>query len=59
MKQTFPGYYRPSAAEFEKLWKEATFTFDANVLLRAYGVGSQKEWTPGFSKLCPPGSRGG
>jgi len=25
----------------------------------ASAVGSQKEWTPGFSKLSPPGSRGG
>jgi len=37
MKANFPGYYRPTDGEFETLWKEAIFIFDANVLLNIYG----------------------
>ncbi len=33
MKDLFPGYYRQSEKDFNKLWKNATFVFDANVLL--------------------------
>jgi hypothetical protein len=36
LKQTFPGFYRPSDEEFAKLWAEATFIFDTNVLLDLY-----------------------
>ena len=37
MKSLFPGYYRPTDAEFESLWKSAIFAIDANVLLNMYG----------------------
>lgn len=36
MRDLFPGYYRPSSANFEKLWTEAIFVFDTNVLLDFY-----------------------
>jgi hypothetical protein len=36
MKTTFAAYYRPTDADFESLWKDATFSVDANVLLNAY-----------------------
>lgn len=36
MRTRFAGYYRPSKHEFAALWREATFVFDANVLLNVY-----------------------
>ena len=36
MKKEFHGYYKPTKSELEKLWKEAIFSFDANVLLNLY-----------------------
>lgn len=36
MKEQFPEYYQPSGADFAKLWNEATFVVDANVLLNLY-----------------------
>lgn len=37
MRNLFPGYYRPTDEEFLKLWSEAIFVFDTNVLLNLYG----------------------
>ena len=37
VRSSFPGYYRPSDQEFALLWREATFVFDASVLLNLYG----------------------
>lgn len=36
MRDQFPGYYRLSDAELEKLWQECLFVLDANVLLNLY-----------------------
>ncbi len=36
MRNLFFEYYRPSQKAFESLWSEATFCFDANVLLDVY-----------------------
>ncbi len=36
MKDQFSGFYRPSAADFERLWTKGHFSFDANVLLALY-----------------------
>ncbi|MGI9068121.1 MAG: PIN-like domain-containing protein [Pyrinomonadaceae bacterium] len=36
MKTLFPGYYTPSKEDFDKLWKECIFSFDANSLLNIY-----------------------
>jgi hypothetical protein len=36
LRKLFPGYYKPTKAEFEDLWKTCIFTFDANVLLHIY-----------------------
>jgi hypothetical protein len=36
MKNTFPGYYRPSEEEFSELWDNCLFVLDANVLLNLY-----------------------
>ncbi len=36
MRELFPGHYRPKREEFEHLWQECIFVFDANVLLDVY-----------------------
>jgi hypothetical protein len=36
MKNTFPGYYRPSDKDLVKIWKSCIFVLDANVLLNLY-----------------------
>ena len=36
MKQLFRGYFRPTKPEFDRLWNEAIFTFDASFLLNVY-----------------------
>jgi len=36
MKKLFSGYYRPTTAEFKKLWSTCIFVLDANVLLNLY-----------------------
>jgi len=36
MKDIFPEYYQPTQKDFDKLWEEAVFVFDANVLLDIY-----------------------
>jgi hypothetical protein len=36
MKSLFAGYYRPTDKEFDELWKNCTFVFDASVLLDLY-----------------------
>jgi hypothetical protein len=33
MRNAFPSYYRSSTDELKELWSDATFIFDANVLL--------------------------
>ncbi|MDQ0876796.1 hypothetical protein QFZ77_005455 [Paenibacillus sp. V4I3] len=41
MKDLFPGYYKPTEQEFQTLWSEALFVFDANVLLNFYRYSQQ------------------
>jgi hypothetical protein len=36
MKSLFAGYYRPTDKEFDELWKNCMFVFDASVLLDLY-----------------------
>lgn len=36
MKNSFTGYYSPTSEQYEKLWKEALFVLDTNVLLSLY-----------------------
>ena len=36
MKDLFPGHYKPSKEEFQKLWTEYVFVFDTNILLNVY-----------------------
>ena len=36
MKSIFPGHFRPTNQEFDKIWDESTFIVDANVLLNLY-----------------------
>jgi hypothetical protein len=36
MASLFRGHYRPSDAQFQQLWEQAFFAFDANVLLGVY-----------------------
>jgi hypothetical protein len=41
MRETFPGYYTPSDAEFKRLWTKSLFVLDANVLLNLYRYSSE------------------
>lgn len=36
MRKFFPEFNKPSEQEFKKIWEEATFIFDTNVLLSLY-----------------------
>jgi hypothetical protein len=36
VREIFPGYFRPSEAEFVDLWKRGCFVFDTSVLLNLY-----------------------
>ncbi|MFY9158457.1 PIN-like domain-containing protein [Aquirufa ecclesiirivi] len=36
MKEQFHGYFKPSKAEYNKLWDDSIFAFDANILLNLY-----------------------
>lgn len=36
MKNLFPGYYRPTQEEFNQMWQDGIFAFDANMLLNIY-----------------------
>ena len=36
MRTAFPGYYRPTATEFDDLWESGLIAVDANVLLSLY-----------------------
>ena len=36
MNKLFPGYYRPSAPDFRRIWSRCVFILDANVLLSVY-----------------------
>jgi len=36
MKNTFPGYYRPTEDEFSEMWGNSLFVLDANVILNLY-----------------------
>lgn len=46
MRSLFPGYYRPTADEFEELWRDGQVVFDTNVLLNLYryGPSSRQAW---------------
>ncbi|SDF45214.1 hypothetical protein SAMN04488589_0566 [Methanolobus vulcani] len=41
MKSTFNEYYRPTDDEFDNLWNNCEFVFDANVLLNFYRYSSE------------------
>ncbi len=45
MKQHFPGYFRPTNAEFEQLWRAGVFAFDASILLGLYRSSSETQGT--------------
>ncbi len=36
MRETFPGYYRPTEEDFALLWRKCDFVLDASVLLNLY-----------------------
>ncbi len=36
MKDTFPGYYKPTEIELKRLWENCVFALDAKVLLNLY-----------------------
>ena len=38
MREQFPWFLDPTEDELQRLWGEATFSFDANVLLNLYRV---------------------
>lgn len=41
MRNTFPGYYRPTKEEFTELWENCLFVLDASVLLDLYRYSSE------------------
>lgn len=36
MRKSFPGYYKPSQAELQEVWKDCLIVLDANVMLNLY-----------------------
>lgn len=36
MREAFPGHFRPTAEEFDRLWEDGMFVVDTNVLLNLY-----------------------
>lgn len=36
MKSLYPGYFKPSNTDFQAMWQDGIFVFDANVLLNLY-----------------------
>ncbi len=36
LRESFPGHFRPTTEEFDRLWGEGTFVVDTNVLLNLY-----------------------
>ncbi|MEZ6041344.1 MAG: PIN domain-containing protein [Planctomycetaceae bacterium] len=40
MRTKFPGHFRPTDAEFEDLWQNATIVLDTSVLLNLYRISS-------------------
>ena len=49
MREQFPWFLDPTEEELQRLWDEATFSFDANVLLNLYRV--DKETTEDYFKI--------
>jgi len=41
MRDTFPGYYRPSETEFAELWDTCVFVLDTSVILNLYRYPSE------------------
>lgn len=36
MREAFPGYFRPTGKDFDRLWNDGMFVMDTNVLLNLY-----------------------
>ena len=55
MRTRFHGYYCPTDLEFEALWKECVFTFDASALLNiyAYSKPTRLDFVSSLEKLVP------
>jgi hypothetical protein len=49
MREQFPWFFDPTEEELQRLWDEATFCFDANVLLNLYRV--DRETTEDYFKI--------
>ncbi|MCS3698094.1 PIN-like domain-containing protein [Salinibacter ruber] len=49
MREQFPWFLDPTEEELQRLWEEATFSFDANVLLNLYRV--DRETTEDYFKI--------
>ncbi len=49
MREQFPWFFDPTEKELQRLWNEATFSFDANVLLNLYRV--DRETTEDYFKI--------
>src|SRR5258708_12126055 len=41
MKKLFPGYFRPTGSELNRIWEDALIAFEVNVLLKLYGYSSK------------------
>ncbi|PYQ29144.1 MAG: hypothetical protein DMF56_12770 [Acidobacteria bacterium] len=55
MREQFPGYYRPTQTEFDRLWAEGWFVLDANILLNLYRYQekAREEFLSVLTKLAP------
>jgi PIN like domain/Protein of unknown function (DUF1488) len=55
MRDQFPGYYRPTKTEFDRLWAEGWFVLDANILLNLYRYQekAREEFLSVLAKLAP------
>ncbi|MBB4060065.1 putative nucleic acid-binding protein [Salinibacter ruber] len=49
MREQFPWFFDPTEEELQRFWDEATFSFDANVLLNLYRV--DRETTEDYFKI--------
>lgn len=53
MRHLFPGHYRPTAEEFDRLWREGEVVLDTNVLLNLYRYGerARRSWLDVLARL--------
>jgi hypothetical protein len=55
VREQFPGYYRPTKTEFDRLWAGGWFVLDANILLNLYRYQerAREEFLSVLTRLAP------